>query len=131
MKKEKDAPRTLLSGELDNCFRTGRLFSGEEDDGGWKVKGPIHVNGTEFPYHLYKHQKDAETGAFRHIRIAIDPDRKANGKKVKNPFKSPVVLAYFIAELHTPVEGKRGSVLTYDFHPVDWFASMVRSEVHD
>lgn len=127
-KKDKKPNLAMLPGVLISCMTKGNALKLHEKDEPYEVRGPMIVNGTEYPFHLHRHDDDGKK-AERTVRIAIDPYRTAKGKPLKPSAKSKPVLAVFCAELHT--RSADGTVVTIDVHPVDWVPSLVENPNDD
>ncbi len=121
-KKAKKREPVMLAGALVAHIATGEPFRlSENNDLTYSVRGPIRVNGDEFPFHLFRHDEDPG-GAKRDVIIAVDPYRKENGKPYKGSKIRPVK-AVVHAYLVTPTP--EGDVITIDCHGVDWIKSAV------
>lgn len=92
-----------------------------KNDPAYEVRGPIRMNGDEYPFHLFRHDEDPN-GAKRDLIIAVDPYRKDNGKPFKGAKNRPVK-ACVHAYLVTPTAD--GEVITIDCHRADWIKSTV------
>ncbi|MDQ1343697.1 MAG: hypothetical protein QG650_417 [Patescibacteria group bacterium] len=99
-----------------------------KDDRDWEVRGPMHINGDAFPFHLYRHEKDDEDGCERELRIAVDPYRKFNGKPLKGSGKPQPVYAVMYIRLTSPGGQGNDDVLTIDFGMVESIMSVVKCD---
>ena len=97
-------------------------------DGAYEVLGPIRMNGTEYPFHLFRHDAEGEKSEWT-IRIAVDPYRTAKGKPLKPSSKPKPVLAVFHAETHA--RSTDGTVVTIDMNPIEWISSLIENPNDD
>lgn len=89
----------------------------------YEVRGPMSVNGVEYPYHLFYRERNEESGVEREIRIAVDPTRRDNGSPIKGSRESKPVLAYKYVRVSTP--SIDGELVSVEMHPIRWLLSVV------
>lgn len=106
----------MLSGYLINCMTKKEPFRLPEGDGrGIRRTRDDAVNGDEFPFHLYAISEEVP-GRRQETRIAIDPFRKANGKrKIIN--RNPVLAMMSVLTVTTEADGQTSEL---EVRKVDW-----------